>query len=60
MVGDLWCLSSNNRLIMLSPMRNWRTNTMIQKNWRIWKKRLIYEIGVGWSSELETISATDE
>jgi hypothetical protein len=31
----------------------------IKKDWRIWK-RLIYETGVGWSSELGTISASDE
>lgn len=31
----------------------------IKKDWRIWKK-LISEIGVGWSSELGTISASDE
>jgi hypothetical protein len=60
MVGDLWWLSSNNRLVMLSLMRNWRTNTMIQKKLEDIEKKLIYEIGVGWSSELETISTTDE
>jgi hypothetical protein len=31
----------------------------IKKDWRVWKK-LITETGVGWSSELGTISATDE
>jgi hypothetical protein len=41
-------------------MRNWRTNTMIQKKLEDIEKKLIYEIGVGWSSELETISTTDE
>lgn len=60
MVGDLWWLSSNNRLVMLSLMRNWRTNTMIQKKLEDIEKQLIYETGVGWSSELETISTTDE
>ena len=31
----------------------------IKKDWKVWKK-LITETGVGWSSELGTISATDE
>ena len=31
----------------------------IKKDWRVWKK-LITETGVGWSTELGTISATDE
>ncbi|KAJ6882210.1 L10-interacting MYB domain-containing protein [Populus alba x Populus x berolinensis] len=31
----------------------------IKKDWRVWKK-LITKTGVGWSSELGTISATDE
>jgi hypothetical protein len=31
----------------------------IKKDWRIWKK-LISKTGVGWSTELGTISATDE
>jgi len=30
-----------------------------KKDWRIWKK-LISETGVGWNSELRTISASDE
>lgn len=30
-----------------------------KKDWRIWTK-LIFETGVGWSSELGTISASDE
>jgi hypothetical protein len=32
---------------------------VIKKDWRVWKK-LITETGVGWSTELGTISATDE
>jgi hypothetical protein len=31
----------------------------IKNDWRIWKK-LIFETEVGWSTELGTISATDE
>ena len=31
----------------------------IKKDWRAWKK-LITETGVGWSTELGTISSTDE
>jgi hypothetical protein len=31
----------------------------IKKDWRVWKK-LITETGAGWSTELGTISATDE
>jgi hypothetical protein len=31
----------------------------IKKDWRVWKK-LITETRVGWSTELGTISATDE
>ncbi|KAL9369097.1 hypothetical protein Peur_040296 [Populus x canadensis] len=31
----------------------------IKKDWRVWKK-LITETGVGWSTELGTISTTDE
>jgi hypothetical protein len=30
-----------------------------KKDWRVWKK-LIFEIGVGWSSEFGTISTTSE